>query len=996
MPLQTPIDDTPLIRHKFGGAFYETVFTESAGDSALRVAGGTVNLTFWDAETNGTQYTDLLFNGVATATIKAVRKGQIPRFEGPEGVSEMWVSANAGARSLIPAHDSGGSVGDPSIGLAPATTGNAGAVELATPAEASVGEDDRRANTPASTKAQIDAILAGTPFADRFRNMLYDSIEEGANLTRVRTATGKTRLSAVTVAGGGGTVDPDPDTGGGTVDPDPGTGGNTGGNGNAPIPSGKIAIGDPPASGDTQFWAGVYQLNHTLPAGAGIAGKKIVVAVEARPVTADLAPYLTDNLGDRLNRVVECVGGDTTPAPVGGGGGGSAPATFNVMPLGDSLTAVDNSALGWKGYLLDQLVAAGRSVNYVGSQTATGPAGLKDPHHEGHSGWQNSNFQPVIGGYISTYQPHIVVAHVGTNDIWSNILPDTAIARLRDNVTKIFAAKSDVALILCKIAQTNVGKDAALTSYNNGVAGVVSDFQAQGRNIRLVDMSTVVTKSYLQGDGIHWVAFGPASSNGHLAAANALYPVVQDVMANYGSGTVTPPAGDFAPDSGPTKVAVYEKTARGGETTVSVPPAGGTGVDESTFSGLVSSHTFNKQAGDAWEPVVATFGTDNLTGTTYTAKASTNLNLVTDDVLMAVTGMNSNEALPTSLGLIANGATLDNPVDLNTVPTAGGNDALLLVRAARVSAGFSTSAPEQVATTATNSSGVTAFLKFRTAQGAAPTTPTDPTPVDPTPGTVTSAPLPYPTKVSSVYVMLWSNSKTPPLENIPTAFNVWNLSFLQGDPPRLVGNASEASEAIFLSKLKARRDAGVRMVGSVGGGGGYVNTGNRTAFVQGFMAVNAKIPLDGIDWDIESGTSLPVADVVWISRELKRLRGPDFAVTLAPNGSNVLAYLDAAKLLHAEGLLTMYGQQFYDAPVTKEAAEGRINQAKTSYGIPENKIAVGMMIADGANYWTIPTAVTNINYLKGKFPQLKGGYLWEAGRAGTDTFAAQVSPLLKS
>ena len=73
--------------------------------------------------------------------------------------------------------------------------------------------------------------------------------------------------------------------------------------------------------------------------------------------------------------------------------------------------------MGFKGYLLDRLLAAGERVDYVGSQVATGPAGLRDKNHEGHSGWQNSTFQPTAGGFVATYRPDVVIYHVGTNDI---------------------------------------------------------------------------------------------------------------------------------------------------------------------------------------------------------------------------------------------------------------------------------------------------------------------------------------------------------------------------------------------------------------------------------------------------------------------------------------------------------------------------------------------------------------------------------------------------
>jgi lysophospholipase L1-like esterase len=208
----------------------------------------------------------------------------------------------------------------------------------------------------------------------------------------------------------------------------------------------------------------------------------------------------------------------TTPAPTT-----TTPssAVVKVMPMGDSITQVGGVAMGFKGYLLDKLLASGSRVDYVGSQVATGPTGLKDRDHEGHSGWQNSNFQPTAAGYVVTYQPQVLLYHVGTNDIWSNIEPSLAISRLRDVLTKVYAARPGTHVVLAKIVRLNVGKDAQWQQYNAAIPAVVSDFAAQGRRITLADLSATITLADLQGDGVH------LTDGGHRKMADAFYPTVK-------------------------------------------------------------------------------------------------------------------------------------------------------------------------------------------------------------------------------------------------------------------------------------------------------------------------------------------------------------------------------------------------------------------------------------------------------------------------------------
>jgi hypothetical protein len=259
-------------------------------------------------------------------------------------------------------------------------------------------------------------------------------------------------------------------------------------------------------------------------------------------------------------------------------------------------------------------------------------------------------------------------------------------------------------------------------------------------------------------------------------------------------------------------------------------------------------------------------------------------------------------------------------------------------------------------------------------------------------GPVTDAPQGLPIKVQAIYHMMWSNSGSPQLRDTPADVNVVNLAFLQGHTLGMVGSGSQ-SEASFIADAKALRAKGVRIVASVGGAGGPMDISNRQGFVDGVMAYNAKVPLDGLDWDIE-GESMDGADVVWISKELKRLRGEQFAITMAPNGSNINDYQVIANELHRQGALDFIGQQFYDAVVSKEAALGRVRQL-VSGGLPQEKVGIGMMVGPDDKYWTVEECLEAVRFIKATYPNVRGGYLWEAGRAGTSDWSSRLASTLK-
>ena len=231
------------------------------------------------------------------------------------------------------------------------------------------------------------------------------------------------------------------------------------------------------------------------------------------------------------------------------GGSGSTPPSgvVKIMPVGDSLTAVDDSALGFKGILLDSLTAEEFTIDYVGSKTANGPAGLKDKNHEGVPGAQNSTFlgqyleTTPLGQKVTTHNPDVLTYLVGVNDLWSNVPVATAVDRVRQVLTAVFAAKSSVKVIVCKIPKMGVSQNSNRAAYNSGIDTVAAEFKTAGRNITVADLSNTLTTSDLQADGIHW------TSGGHTKVAAALLPVVKAVI----NGTTTPPVEE--PDTWPPK-----------------------------------------------------------------------------------------------------------------------------------------------------------------------------------------------------------------------------------------------------------------------------------------------------------------------------------------------------------------------------------------------------------------------------------------------------------
>jgi hypothetical protein len=98
-----------MARSEFGGTPGDTVFSTTP-DRTVRLSAAV--LTVWSGKAIGAaQLIDLLIDDVPTTTIPVDSNGQIPVFEGPDGVTEVWISADGGPRAVLRAGGSGTTTG---------------------------------------------------------------------------------------------------------------------------------------------------------------------------------------------------------------------------------------------------------------------------------------------------------------------------------------------------------------------------------------------------------------------------------------------------------------------------------------------------------------------------------------------------------------------------------------------------------------------------------------------------------------------------------------------------------------------------------------------------------------------------------------------------------------------------------------------------------------------------------------------------------------------
>lgn len=85
-----------MARYTFGGQIADYVV--AYGDDGELLLAAATDVTFWNQETGGTQYTDLTdLGGTPITLVTSDSSGGIPQFKGPDGIRAMWADAAGGA-----------------------------------------------------------------------------------------------------------------------------------------------------------------------------------------------------------------------------------------------------------------------------------------------------------------------------------------------------------------------------------------------------------------------------------------------------------------------------------------------------------------------------------------------------------------------------------------------------------------------------------------------------------------------------------------------------------------------------------------------------------------------------------------------------------------------------------------------------------------------------------------------------------------------------------
>jgi len=226
-----------------------------------------------------------------------------------------------------------------------------------------------------------------------------------------------------------------------------------------------------------------------------------------------LACWAAGRLG---SRVAAAASAPYRPCP-----GGREPC--RILPLGDSLTSGIGYDGGYRVALFELARAAGKSVTFTGSlQNGPRLAGsLAFPrHHEGRSGWTIEQVMATVPKPALTPLPHIVLLHVGTNDVYAQASQEQMVGHAERLIDRLEQAASRALIAVAEIVPLTdpVLRDRA-AGYNAELGHRVQARRARGEHVLIVDQFSRFPVALLS-DGVHPTRLG------YEQMANAWYAAI--------------------------------------------------------------------------------------------------------------------------------------------------------------------------------------------------------------------------------------------------------------------------------------------------------------------------------------------------------------------------------------------------------------------------------------------------------------------------------------
>jgi lysophospholipase L1-like esterase len=221
------------------------------------------------------------------------------------------------------------------------------------------------------------------------------------------------------------------------------------------------------------------------------------------------------------------------------------------MPLGDSITGSPGC---WRALLWNRLQTTGfTNIDFVGTLPPQGCGVAYDGDNEGHGGFLATNIanQNQLPGWLSATHPDIVMMHLGTNDVWSNIAPATILAAFSTLVDQMRASNPNMRILVAKIIPVNPPSctDCAqrTVNFNNAIPAWASGKSTSASPITVVDQWTGFNTATDTGDGVH------PNDAGNVKISDRWYPSLVNALGGIVDPSPSPTRSSASPSASPSR-----------------------------------------------------------------------------------------------------------------------------------------------------------------------------------------------------------------------------------------------------------------------------------------------------------------------------------------------------------------------------------------------------------------------------------------------------------
>ncbi|KAF2678294.1 carbohydrate esterase family 3 protein [Lentithecium fluviatile CBS 122367] len=206
-------------------------------------------------------------------------------------------------------------------------------------------------------------------------------------------------------------------------------------------------------------------------------------------------------------------------------------ATVRIMALGDSITGSPGC---WRAYLWKKLQDAGiKNTDFVGTLAAQGCGFTYDGENEGHGGYLATNIasQNLLPSWLSSTKPDVVMMHLGTNDVWSNIPAANITAAFSTLLSQMRTQKSTMKVLVAQIIPMNPSGCSAcgqrVVDLNAAIKTWASSKNTTTSPITVVDCWTGFETASMTGDGVH------PNEAGNQKLATSWYALLAGVIKSF-------------------------------------------------------------------------------------------------------------------------------------------------------------------------------------------------------------------------------------------------------------------------------------------------------------------------------------------------------------------------------------------------------------------------------------------------------------------------------